>query len=153
MVGQSLGAKEERKAGLAISTGVLLAFLLITPGMFLTYFYGGSFISFFTDAGDAIREGKDLFRIISPSVILFAIFMVYVGAFQGAGDTRSIMVMHLGRLWAFRLPLAWLLAVHLDWGIAGVWYAMFLSNLLITLIGYLRYKSGNWAHALDDVKD
>ena len=153
LVGQSLGAKDEEKAGQAISTGVLLAFLLITPGMILTYFSGGGFIRFFVDTEEVIREGTHLFRIISPSVILFAIFMVYVGAFQGAGDTRSIMVMHLGRLWALRVPVAWLLAVHLGRGVSGVWYAMFLSNLLITLIGYLRYKSGNWIHALDDVKD
>ena len=153
VVGQSLGAKEESQAGKAISTGTLLAFLLITPGMILTFFFGGNFIRFFLDSPEAIAEGTRLFRIISPSVVIFAIFMIYVGAFQGAGDTRSIMIMHLGRLWGIRLPVAWLLAVRLDQGAPGVWYAMFISNMLITLIGYLRYKSNNWVNALKDVKD
>ena len=123
LVGQALGAKEETRAMKAISTGTLLAFLLITPGMILTFFFGGNFIRFFLDSPDAIAEGTRLFSIISPSVVIFAIFMIYVGAFQGAGDTRSIMVMHLGRLWGIRLPVAWLLAIRLNlggWQVSGM---------------------------------
>ena len=153
MVGQSLGAKDEARADRSFSTGVVLALLFIIPGMIFCFAAAPRLVRFFVDAPDVIRQGSVIFRIISPSVIIFAIFMICVGAFQGAGDTRSIMLMYMGRLWGIRLPLAWLLSGLGGQGEKGIWYAMFLSNLLITLIGYGRYKSRKWVDAMKKYKD
>ncbi|QEN06693.1 MATE family efflux transporter [Oceanispirochaeta crateris] len=151
LVGQSLGAEEPLRARKTVTTGVVLALMYIIPGMIFCYYYGAHFIRFFVNDPGVIKEGSQLFRIMSPSVIVFAVFMILAGAFQGAGDTRSLMMMHVGRLWVFRLPLAWLLAFPLGLGIRGIWYAMVFSNLMITFIGILRFKSGRWVHALKGV--
>jgi len=148
LVGQSLGADDPDRARRSVRTGILLGLLYIIPGMMLTWFQGAHFIRFFVDDPQVIMEGTLIFRIISPSVIIFVMFMVYGGAFQGAGDARSLMVLHLGRLWVFRLPLAWLFALHLGWGPRGMWYAMLISNVAITAAGYLRFRRGRWVHAL-----
>jgi MATE family, multidrug efflux pump len=151
LVGQSLGAGDAPRAASTVRTGIILSLLYIIPGMVFCFFYGSLFIRFFVDDPEVIFEGARLFRIMSPSVIVFAVFMILAGAFQGAGDTRSLMLMHLGRLWAFRLPLAWLMAFFLGWGIVGVWYSISVSNLIITVIGFFRFRSGRWAYALKGV--
>ncbi|MDA3956326.1 MATE family efflux transporter [Oceanispirochaeta sp.] len=151
LVGQSLGAGDPSRAGKVVKTGVFLALIYIIPGMIFCFFYGSQFIRFFINDPAVIDEGSLLFRIISPSVIVFTVFLILAGAFQGAGDTRSLMMMHLGRLWVFRLPFAWLLAFPLGWGTQGIWYAMVFSNVVITAIGIFRFRSEGWVHALKEV--
>jgi len=151
LVGRSLGAEDPKGAERVVGTGVFLALIYIIPPMIFCFFYGALFIRFFVDNPAVIAEGAILFRIMSPSVIVFAVFMILAGAFQGAGDTRSLMMMHLGRLWIFRLPAAWLLAFSLNLGVEGLWYAIAFSNLAITAIGLFRFRSGRWVHALTGV--
>ncbi|MDC7231710.1 MAG: MATE family efflux transporter [Spirochaetales bacterium] len=148
LVGQSLGAGENDRTGSVVRTAVHMSLIYIIPGMVFCFFYGSLFIRFFIDDPAVVAEGASLFRINSASVIVFAVFMILAGAFQGAGDTRSLMYMHLGRLWVLRLPLAWLAAYALGMGPKGVWYAMAVSNLMITIIGIYRFRSGRWVYAL-----
>jgi len=151
LVGRSLGAENPERAGRVVRTAGSLSLAYITPPMIFCFFYGARFIRFFVDDPAVIAEGAVLFRIMSPSVIVFALFMILAGAFQGSGDTRSLMMMHLGRLWVFRLPVAWLLAFPLGLGVTGLWYAIAFSNLVITAIGFFRFRSGRWVHALKGV--
>ncbi len=153
MVGQSLGAENRNRAVQSVHTGIFLALIFIIPSMAFCYWGGEGLIRLFITEPDVIIQGAYIFRIISPSVVIFAIFMIYVGAFQGAGDTRSIMIMHMGRLWAIRLPIAWFLTTRARMGSEGIWYAMFLSNLMITLIGHIRFLRGKWVDALNNDKD
>jgi len=151
LVGQSLGAENPKRAGRVVRMAAALVLVYIIPPMIFCYLYGAQFIRFFVDDPAVIAEGSILFRIMSPSVIVFAVFMILAGAFQGAGDTRSLMMMHMGRLWVFRLPVAWLLAFPLALGVEGVWYAIAFSNLVITAIGFFRFRRGHWVHALRGV--
>lgn len=151
LVGQSLGAGDPPRASSSVKTATILSLLYIIPGMVFCFFYGSLFIRFFVDDPEVIAAGARLFRINSPSVIVFVVFMILSGAFQGAGDTRSLMLLHLGRLWVFRLPIAGFLAFFLGWGVTGIWYAMAFSNLIITIIGIIRFQSGRWVYALKGV--
>jgi putative MATE family efflux protein len=151
LVGQSLGAGKPKRARKAVMTGAVLALAYIIPGMVFCFCLGAHFIRFFVDDPEVIRQGAVLFRLASPSVIVFAVFMILAGAFQGAGDTRSLMVMHLGRLWGFRLLPAWFLAYPMGLGARGIWCAMAFSNLAITVIGVYRFRSGRWTRALEGV--
>jgi Na+-driven multidrug efflux pump len=51
---------------------------------------------------------------VSVSVVFFGMFMVYNGAFQGAGYTKVGMILGVTRLWGIRLPLALLIGRDLD---------------------------------------
>jgi Na+-driven multidrug efflux pump len=45
------------------------------------------------------------------------------------------------------VPVAWLLAVHFDYGLAGV-YAGFLAGWAVrATVTWLRYRTGRWATA------
>ncbi|MFP4492080.1 MAG: MATE family efflux transporter [Spirochaetaceae bacterium] len=149
LVGQSLGARQVDQAKLVVRLSILSILAFLIPAALFTFFFGGSFIRFFVDDAETIRYGSILFRIVSPSVVVFGIVHAVLGAFQGAGDTKPVMHLNISRLWLFRLPLAYLFAVVLAWGPMGIWWAMFLSNILTAAAGLFWYSRGKWITALD----
>jgi len=74
---------------------------------------------------------------------------VSLGAFQGGGDTKPVMILNVTRLWGMRVPLSFLLAITLGWGPSGIWWAMFASNLIIAVAGFLWLKRGTWLRKID----
>lgn len=153
VVGRSLGAKRPDQAVTAVKQSVLTVGVFIVVGMTLTFFFGGGFVRFFVDDAEVIGYGAELFRILSPSVVIFALFTVSLGAFQGGGDTKPVMVLNITRLWGLRVPLAYVFALALSWGAAGVWWAMFVSNLVIAVAGFIWLGRGTWLSKInvDDI--
>lgn len=149
IVGQRLGASRKDQAITAVKQSVITVAAFITVGMTFTFFFGASFVRFFVDDPEVIAHGRDLFRILSPSVMIFAVFMVTNGAFQGGGDTKPVMVLNVARLWGVRVPLAYVLVVVAGWGPIGIWWSMFASNLLIAIVGFFWLSRGHWLHKID----
>ena len=149
LVGQNLGAGDVKKARNAVVLGILVIQAFLLPAMTLTFFYGSSFIRFFVDDPETMRYGAELFRIVAPSVVFFGLFHAVTGALQGAGDTRPVMYLSIARLWLLRVPLAYMLCFMLNLGAVGIWWAMFISNVVTAAAGLLYLKRGTWTGALD----
>lgn len=149
LVGQFLGSDDEDGARriVRMSLGTILAFLI--PTMTLTFFFGNDFTRFFVDDPAVIGYGSQLFRVVSASVIFFGLFTVFGGVFQGGGYTRAYMILNIIRLWGLRLPLAWLLGYKANLGPAGIWWAMFISNISVFIAAAFIYRRGKWAQKLD----
>jgi putative MATE family efflux protein len=76
-----------------------------------------------------------------------ALEMIYGDAMAGAGSTaRTMGISVTGN--ALRIPLAWLFAVTLGWGLVGVWYAIVASAALKGLAMVALFVSGRWEHAM-----
>ena len=149
MVGQNLGAKKIRRVWKSVRAGVIMIGGFLVVGMTLTFFYGNSFVHFFIPNDPVVTKwGVMLFKIISPSVVFFGILMVINGAFQGAGDTKPPMILNIVRLWGIRVPLAYLLAITFHFGPVGIWFSMFLSNIIVSIWGAFWFKKGNWRNKL-----
>lgn len=144
LVGQRLGAKRKDQAVTVVKQSVITIAIFIVSGMTLTFFFGSSFIRFFVSDPEVVQHGATMFRIISMSVVLFALFTVTIGAFQGGGDTKPVMFLNIGRLWGLRLPVAYLLAIVLNWGPDGIWWSIFFSNLVTATAGFLVLRRGRW---------
>ncbi|HOX91761.1 MAG TPA: MATE family efflux transporter, partial [Spirochaetales bacterium] len=106
-------------------------------------------VRFFVDDPEVIAYGFSQFRIVSVSVIFFALFNVLNGAFQGGGDTVPIMANNIIRLWGLRVPSLYLLAFTFGMGPNGIWWSMVISNTGVTIIAYILYKRGRWAHKIN----
>ena len=61
-----------------------------------------------------------------------------------AGDTRTPSVLNLIVFWATQIPLAWLLASSLALGPNGVFWAIVISESLLTVLGVLVFRRGAW---------
>lgn len=100
-----------------------------------------------------IKDGADLelwsqaieYLYFSAFIIFFmGLFSALNGFFQGTGQTKYAMYMSVGRLWALRLPIIWLLGSFTNLGSMGIWLAMLLSNLLVVVYGFYIYRSRDW---------
>jgi putative MATE family efflux protein len=149
LVGQRLGAKRKDQAVTVVKQSVATVAVFITASMLLTFFFGADVVRFFVDDPDVMAYGATMFRIISMSVVLFALFTVAVGAFQGGGDTKPVMFLNISRLWVLRVPLAYAFAIALSMGPDGIWWAMFISNLVTAVVGFLVLSRGRWLTRID----
>jgi len=76
-----------------------------------------------------------------------ALEMIYGDAMAGAGSTaRTVLIQIPGNM--LRIPLAWVLAVSLGWGLEGVWWAIVASACLKGVGVTALYLSGRWERAM-----
>jgi Na+-driven multidrug efflux pump len=83
-------------------------------------------------------------RIVSTSYLFFAVGMVTVQAFNGAGDTRTPTWINLVAHWLIQIPLAWVLAVPLGWEATGVYTAIAIAQSALAVISVSVFRRGYW---------
>ena len=101
-------------------------------------------VGFFTEDPEIIALGAMPLRMVGLIQPLLAGTMIFAGGLRGAGDTRWPMAVTGASIWLIRLPLAYLLALVLGWGLLGAWGALALDMSLRGLLNFLRFRSGRW---------
>jgi Na+-driven multidrug efflux pump len=69
---------------------------------------------------------------------------VIIPALKGAGDVRFPVSVGVCSMWGIGAGGAWLLGIHLGWGLAGIWIAMAADEWTRGLLMLLRWRSGRW---------
>jgi Na+-driven multidrug efflux pump len=70
--------------------------------------------------------------------------MVITQSFNGAGDTRTPIMISFFGFWIFQIPFAYLLANSLALGPVGVYAAISIAESLMAVAGILIFKRGKW---------
>ncbi len=144
LMGQNLGAKKPGRAERAVwqtgyinmaFMGVIALFLILFPGFFLRLFI---------DDPAVIASGIDCLRILGYGYISYALGMVVVHAFNGAGDTTTPTFINLFCFWLFEIPLAYVLALPLGLNEKGVYIAILAAESAMTLTAVLIFRRGRW---------
>lgn len=105
----------------------------------------------FTDNPEIIAGGALLLRV---SLILEpgrTFNLVVINSLRATGDARFPVLMGMCSMWGVAVPLAWLLGLHLGWGLIGIWIAFTCDEWVRGLSMYARWKSRVWekhAHAI-----
>jgi len=148
MVGQNLGAQKVDRAEKStwISSGVIMG-LLTFLGL-IVVFVPGPIISIFNNNNEVVKYGVEFLRIVGLSFGFLGVRIVIGGSFRGAGNTIAAMILASIALWGLRLPIAQYFSVNLDWGTSGIWWGMFISNLVSAIIGVLWFKRGTWKDSI-----
>jgi putative MATE family efflux protein len=144
LVGQSLGAKDPTGAQQRGYTAYRMgAGLMGTVGLTFLLF-PAQIVGFFTNDPQVIALGTMPLRMVGLIQPLLAATMIFAGGLRGAGDTRFPMIINGGAIWLIRLPLAYLFALVLGWGLPGAWTALVLDMSLRGVLNFLRFRSGRW---------
>lgn len=144
IVGQNIGADNLTRAKSAIKTSTIVTTIVLLIGGSVILALSQSIVSVFSSDPLVIDQGTYYLRLITASLPLMGIYQILIGTFQGSGHTVYAMIMMLGRLWLFRLPLIILLGRITDLGSKTVWFSMVTSNFLICIVGGLMYAGGKW---------
>lgn len=148
VVGQNLGADNKQRAREAVRTSAALATLILVTSGLIMWPFARTIVEAFAIKETIIQSSTEYLRILILAVPLMGIFQVLIGTFQGSGHTISAMVIMMGRLWGIRIPMVFALSHGSGFNPSSVWYAMITSNLIICIIGYGIYLTGNWQNQI-----
>ncbi len=158
MVGQNLGAANEDRAERAVWLAAKFAAAVLFGVAVVAAVFPAPIVSVFLapgseNAAEIVDFGTTYLRIRSVEFIFVGILQVMLGAFRGAGNTKTAMVMSMVALWIGRVPTVYLFAFTLGWGATGIWVGMALGNILGAIAAALWFTRGTWKETIVDADD
>jgi len=144
MIGHHVGAGDLEAAykqllrslrmGLIISVGMAALFALLGPLL----------LGMFTSDAAVIAGGAVLLRmglLLEPGRVFN---IVVINSLRATGDARFPVLIGMMSMWGLWIPLAWLLGLHLGWGMPGIWCAMICDEWLRGMLMLRRWRQRKW---------
>lgn len=145
LVGQNIGANQWVRAEKIGNMSSKIAFFGLTAVGLLFFFFAEDITAFFVpNDPEVIVDGALFIKIMAPSFGLLGIQQVMNGVFNGAGFTKASMFLSVFSLWIVRFPVAFMLSQKTSLGVAGIYWAFPVSNLIAATAGFIYYKMGYW---------
>lgn len=144
LVGQNLGAQQPERAEQSVwKTAKYNAIFMAV--VILLFLVGSEYITSFMnkDAG-VVKVATEAIHIVSLGYIFYGVGMVVTSAFNGAGDTKTPTFINFVGFWLFQIPVAYLLAITLQWGPTGVFIAILTAEAGISIAGVIIFRRGAW---------
>ena len=144
LVGQNLGAKQPERAEKSVwITGKYCAYFMGFVSLIYIAF-APTFLGWFSDNPKVVENGALCLQVMAAGYIAYAYGMVVIQSFNGSGDTKTPTLINFICFWLFQLPFAYLMAITLDFGPKGVFWAITLAEVLIAVVGVWLFKKGKW---------
>lgn len=144
MVGQNLGAKHPDRAEQAVWRAGFFNMIFLGAVSLIFLLFAPKLVGIFSADPQVIKFGADCLRIISVCYFLYAYGVVILQAFNGAGDTFTPSVINLVCYWLVQLPLGYVLSRHYQLGPNGVYTAILVAEILLSLISIYVFRQGRW---------
>jgi Na+-driven multidrug efflux pump len=144
LVGQNLGAGSPERAETSVWRTALwnMIFLGIISVIFLIF--STPVVGIFSSEEEVLKVGVSALQIICGGYIFFAYGMVITQAFNGAGDTKTPLLINVFIFWLIQIPMAYLMAVYFDWKYYGVFISIAVCHSLHALICIYLFRKGKW---------
>jgi putative MATE family efflux protein len=144
LVSKSLGQKNIEMAYRWPWEIAQLSMMVILGIASLICLFPREILSIFIHEKDVIEIGVMPLRLASIWLFSEGLGLVLLHALLGAGATRSTMILALIVQWGIGLPLAYLLGVHLGYGLVGVWLAQGIFRVMQALGCAYLWKKKDW---------
>jgi len=69
---------------------------------------------------------------------------VVIQSFNGAGDSRTPTIINLFIYWLFQVPLAYFMAIWLELGASGAFWAIAIAESVLAVVAILVFRRGTW---------
>lgn len=144
LVGQQIGAGRYDEAKHYVKLLTYLSFGSMAILGVLLFFLGDWAGSFFTEDEAVIKDIGTALKISGVFQPFLAVLLILTGAFQGANNTKFPMYLTAVGMWAVRTLLVYVLAIMLEWGLAGVWIAIGIDIALRAVVLFVQFMRGKW---------
>ena len=98
------------------------------------------FPSFFVNDAEIIEVASTLILMLALFQIPDGLNVTFARILRGLLDTKIPMFINSLAFWALMIPLAYIFAFELDWGIHGIMLAVVTSILICAIAMFLRYR-------------
>ena len=155
IVGQNLGARKperaERAVYLAASVG---AGVMVVAGV-VAYFFAEPIVSIFVgttgaDAEATVRFSVEYVRIRAVEFGFIGVLQVVLGAYRGAGNTKTALAFSLVALWLGRVPIVYLLSFEYGFAETGIWIGMAAGQIIGAILAAAWFTRGTWKQSVID---
>ena len=140
MVGMYFGANEIDKIRYITKYGISRAFIITSIGSILLYIFAPVIISGFTDEIVIKNIAVDYLRVISLLFPFISIGLTIGRILQGLGLGMPSLIITTIRVIGVAGPLAYYFIYILDKPVEWMWYAMFISGIIATMISIIWLK-------------
>lgn len=144
LVGQNLGAKLPERAEATVWKVMQYVSYYMLATAVVALVLDDQLIGLFSTEPEVVSYGVTCLQIFSFGLVFFGISGTSVQAFNGAGDTMTPTWINFFCFWIVQVPLAYVLALILDVGPEGVFWAVFVSDVLAGILGVLFFMRGRW---------
>jgi putative MATE family efflux protein len=144
LVGQNLGAGHPERAEQSAWRAGFFNLIFLSVIAAICLIAAPQLIGFFSQTPEVVKAGSLALRIIAGGYVFFGWGMVLTQAINGAGDTFTPTLLNFVFFWLLEMPLAWLLALKLDWGQTGVYWSIVIAESGMALAAVWLFKRGKW---------
>ncbi len=144
IVGHLIGANQEEQAQKMILKSFKQSLAITLSISLLFIFFRHSLLKIFTSNPEIIKLGATLLVIDLFVEIGRVANLVIIGAFKAAGDVNYPVVVGIFSMWLISTLGAYVLGVHLGFGLVGIWIAMAADEMFRGLLMFRRLRNGKW---------
>jgi Na+-driven multidrug efflux pump len=153
IVGQNLGAakpeRAERAVWMAAKVGASVMILISGVAYVFAEPIVGAFLGTGTEAAaQTIAYGADYVRVRAVEFGFIGVLQVVLGAYRGAGNTKTALAFSLFALWLGRIPVVYYLSFVSDYAETGIWIGMAVGQILGAVAAALWFTRGTWKTAV-----
>lgn len=148
LVGYFKGAGNNEEVDRRVKFTISVAMVLSGSIATLLYLNSDAVLSIFTSDPEVLTLGKTILFIEIFLEIGRAVNMCMVMALNASGDVKAPVTVGIIFMWSVATFGAWLLGVHLYWGLAGIWIAMAADECTRGLVFFWRWHKGVWRKRL-----
>ncbi|MCD6064029.1 MAG: putative efflux protein family [Flavipsychrobacter sp.] len=144
LVGQNLGAHQPERAERSVWRTAYFNMLFLAGVTVLFFVLAEPIVRIFNNDAEVVHYGTLCLRIVCLGYIFYAYGMVISQSFNGAGDTKTPTILNVFGFWMFQIPLAYVLAIVLEFGPIGVFSAISIAESAIAVAAILLFRRGKW---------
>src|SRR5690606_14819759 len=144
LVGQNLGAAQPERAERSVWWAARCNLLFLVGIAIVFIAFARPIVGLFSTEPEVLGYGAACLRIVSYGYGFYALGMIVVQAFNGAGDTDTPTWINFVFFWLLQLPLAYALAHTADMGPQGVFWAIAIAESLMAVASVALFRRGRW---------
>jgi len=144
LMGQKLGEKNPDMAQAYGWTAARLGMIVMGTVGAIFIVFPAQLLDLFTNDPEVVRLGVFPLRLMGIVQAVDAVGIVFSGAFEGVGLNRYVMITEISVNWFVFLPVAWIFAYPLGWGLNGAWWSLLVYIVLLAFLYTRKFMGGSW---------
>ncbi|SHN10354.1 putative efflux protein, MATE family [Cyclobacterium lianum] len=147
LVGQNLGAGKAFRAEISTFLTARYNFIFLAAVTMIYLLFADDLAGFFAAEAGVRDIAATGLKITVLGYIFYAVGMVMVQAFNGAGDTKTPAYINVGVFWLLEIPLAYVLAISYGLETKGIFISIAICHSLHAMIALWFFRKGAWKFA------
>ncbi len=145
LVGQALGHKNEADARRWVADVSKIAIVAITVIALPAMIAPELLLAPFLEDPRTLELARWPLRLIAFGMPIDTLGLILMLSMQGAGDTRTVLIVSVGLQWVLLLPAVYVVGKVLAVGLLGIWLTQLVYRTLQSGVFAVFWRRGRWA--------